>query len=353
MVRKYSYESLIALRDTPGKLPQECEVPLEVSVLRVSQPILKKKVKPHPAKIRSDFFSIDERAKLEQVRQIVRQSKPQFAAVKKAEEVSEKPLNPAAQPFVSQFPNDATDSDSCSDIDYPAPWGEIQLPPPPATKSLRHVERDQWRLKQRAKQIEIGQLTIGNKNLLRAQEIGFKHDIEIPKTPNLYQVCSKRAWDSQVRRWRQMLHKFDHLTEQLWSEEELKEIENQAAAHQKFKERVRKKEAKMTAKIQKQYEAAAAQFSQQPFLVPNADIPNWVLWEQFNELMRQQQHQQMPFQHHKEFHHFQLAGDAAPFVPQSVIEQEEKERQQQQQQQQQEEASQAKEMPTAQSTEVQ
>ena len=30
-----------------------------------------------------------------------------------------------------------------------------------------------------------------------------------PWTPNKHQVCSKRSWDGQVRKWRRALHKYD------------------------------------------------------------------------------------------------------------------------------------------------
>lgn len=36
-----------------------------------------------------------------------------------------------------------------------------------------------------------------------------KRKREDPKTPNKYQVCSKRSWDGQIRKWRRMLHFYD------------------------------------------------------------------------------------------------------------------------------------------------
>ena len=30
-----------------------------------------------------------------------------------------------------------------------------------------------------------------------------------PWTPNKNQVCSKRSWDGQIRKWRRALHRFD------------------------------------------------------------------------------------------------------------------------------------------------
>ena len=34
---------------------------------------------------------------------------------------------------------------------------------------------------------------------------------EDPQTPNIYQVCSKRSFDGQVRKWRRLLHKWDDI----------------------------------------------------------------------------------------------------------------------------------------------
>jgi histone RNA hairpin-binding protein len=30
-----------------------------------------------------------------------------------------------------------------------------------------------------------------------------------PKTPDKYQMCSKRSWDAQLRKWRKLLHQYD------------------------------------------------------------------------------------------------------------------------------------------------
>lgn len=33
-------------------------------------------------------------------------------------------------------------------------------------------------------------------------------------TPNIYQVCSKRSWDGQMRKWRRYLHQWDPQAEE-------------------------------------------------------------------------------------------------------------------------------------------
>lgn len=30
-----------------------------------------------------------------------------------------------------------------------------------------------------------------------------------PRTPDIRQVCSKRSWDGQIRKWRRLLHEYD------------------------------------------------------------------------------------------------------------------------------------------------
>jgi len=69
-------------------------------------------------------------------------------------------------------------------------------------------ESDEKRLEARQKQIDIGKNTPG-----------YQHYVSIipkdtrkrgqPLTPNKHQVCSKRSWDGQVRKWRRMIHRFD------------------------------------------------------------------------------------------------------------------------------------------------
>jgi histone RNA hairpin-binding protein len=40
---------------------------------------------------------------------------------------------------------------------------------------------------------------------LRKQRKKYVH----PQTPDIKQVCSKRSWDGQVKKWRRRLHEFD------------------------------------------------------------------------------------------------------------------------------------------------
>jgi hypothetical protein len=78
------------------------------------------------------------------------------------------------------------------------------------TKKLKAVlkETDARRLAQRQKQIDYGKATAGYKDYSKLIAKS-KRKREDPKTPNKYQVCSKRSWDGQIRKWRRMLHFYD------------------------------------------------------------------------------------------------------------------------------------------------
>lgn len=69
-------------------------------------------------------------------------------------------------------------------------------------------EDDPRRLSQRQKQIDYGKNTAGYVNYIAAVPKS-KRKREDPKTPNKHQVCSKRSWDGQIRKWRRMLHFYD------------------------------------------------------------------------------------------------------------------------------------------------
>jgi len=64
------------------------------------------------------------------------------------------------------------------------------------------------RLETRQKQIDIGKNTTGYQCYF-IQVPKEKRKRCDPQTPNIYQVCSKRSWDGQIRKWRRLLHKYD------------------------------------------------------------------------------------------------------------------------------------------------
>jgi len=74
--------------------------------------------------------------------------------------------------------------------------------------SPSQTETDTHRLSQRQKQITYGYRTLGylRYRLLVPKD---KRRKEHPRTPRKEQICSKRSWDGQVKKWRRELHKWD------------------------------------------------------------------------------------------------------------------------------------------------
>jgi len=74
--------------------------------------------------------------------------------------------------------------------------------------SPSQLETDPHRLSQRQKQVTYGYRTLGylRYRLLVPRD---KRRQEHPRTPRKEQVCSKRSWDGQVKKWRRELHKWD------------------------------------------------------------------------------------------------------------------------------------------------
>lgn len=75
-------------------------------------------------------------------------------------------------------------------------------------KKQKPREQDPRRLSARQKQIDIGMNTPGYIKFNETVPLNARTK-EHPKTPDIYQVCSKRSWDGQVRKWRRQLHDFD------------------------------------------------------------------------------------------------------------------------------------------------
>eukprot|EP00164_Ancoracysta_twista_P000628 GFYU01000833.1.p1 GENE.GFYU01000833.1~~GFYU01000833.1.p1 ORF type:complete len:304 (+),score=90.50 GFYU01000833.1:336-1247(+) len=82
------------------------------------------------------------------------------------------------------------------------------LAPPAAKKKVKKVETNEDRLRQRAKQIEIGKSTVEYQRYVKDVQVD-KRGREDPRTPDIHRVCSKRCFDGQLRKWRRDLHKWD------------------------------------------------------------------------------------------------------------------------------------------------
>lgn len=67
---------------------------------------------------------------------------------------------------------------------------------------------DPHRLCQRQKQIDYGKNTLGYERYIEMVP-RYKRTKSHPRTPDIRQVCSKRSWDGQIRKWRRLLHEYD------------------------------------------------------------------------------------------------------------------------------------------------
>jgi len=84
----------------------------------------------------------------------------------------------------------------------------LEWRPKKTPKKVKPRESDVRRLAARQKQIDIGMNTVGYQRFCEAVPVD-KRTKEHPKIPDIHQVCSKRSWDGQVRKWRRMLHDYD------------------------------------------------------------------------------------------------------------------------------------------------
>ena len=77
----------------------------------------------------------------------------------------------------------------------------------------RAQETDAHRIKVRQKQIEFGYNTLGYARYLELvpkPQRGRDKNLH-PRTPDPYQVCSKRSYDGQIRKWRGLRSRFSFI----------------------------------------------------------------------------------------------------------------------------------------------
>ncbi len=74
--------------------------------------------------------------------------------------------------------------------------------------SLSERETCPTKLASRQKQIDFGKNTQGYERYCAIVPRSGRKRSD-PWTPNKNQLCSKRSWDGQIRKWRRALHKFD------------------------------------------------------------------------------------------------------------------------------------------------
>jgi len=118
-----------------------------------------------------------------------------------------KPLQPKTV-FVNQTPMPETKLVSRTPPYVTSPPYSPEPVTPDMELSPSQMEKDPHRLSQRQKQITYGYRTLGylRYRLLVPRD---KRRKEHPRTPRKEQICSKRSWDGQVKKWRRELHKWD------------------------------------------------------------------------------------------------------------------------------------------------
>eukprot|EP01018_Ginkgo_biloba_P035491 Gb_20984 [translate_table: standard] len=105
----------------------------------------------------------------------------------------------------------------------------------PSSTREKPLETDPHKLSQRQKQIDYGKNTLGYERYIEiVPRLWRPVSVEVfivyflntyedriccrfwnqrkryhPQTPDIKQVCSKRSWDGQVKKWRRLLHEFD------------------------------------------------------------------------------------------------------------------------------------------------
>ena len=67
------------------------------------------------------------------------------------------------------------------------------------------------RLQTRLRQVQYGYNTVGYVRYLQLvpREVRSRNQIGHPRTPDPYQIWSKRSYDGQVKKWRRLLHRYD------------------------------------------------------------------------------------------------------------------------------------------------
>jgi len=130
------------------------------------------------------------------------------------------PALPSIPPVPSQWWSPATV------LDGPRRRKEEPMAERPRREKPR--ELDARRLAARQKQLDIGMNTLGYRRFLELIPESERNKGQW-KMPDKFQVCSKRSWDGQVRKWRRMLHTFDPLDakeEEALSKEKFSSDEN-------------------------------------------------------------------------------------------------------------------------------
>ncbi|KAM9982031.1 hypothetical protein ACTFIY_004325 [Dictyostelium cf. discoideum] len=102
-------------------------------------------------------------------------------------------------------------------------------------------ETDPKRLAARQRQIDIGKMTAGYKNYIALVPKSKRKPTD-PKTPNKNQVCSKRSWDGQIKKWRRQLHENYDWTGIPFNEKEVEASNNESTEESSLEKEMNKLE---------------------------------------------------------------------------------------------------------------
>jgi len=112
-----------------------------------------------------------------------------------------------SSPLQVPLPNPPKDANvSPTPIAVTSPTVSEMEAEPPIQKAAH--EDSARRLETRQRQIDIGKATAGYQNYSKIVPKERRKRTD-PWTPNKNQVCSKRSWDGQIRKWRRELHQWD------------------------------------------------------------------------------------------------------------------------------------------------
>mmetsp|Transcript_38144 Transcript_38144/g.107796 ORF Transcript_38144/g.107796 Transcript_38144/m.107796 type:complete len:294 (+) Transcript_38144:304-1185(+) len=133
----------------------------------------------------------------------------------------QQPCHPVEEEQQAAGPN-PPDFSSEFEVDYDAP----------KAASVAN-ETDQHRIAQRQRQIDFGKNTRGYVRYRQlvpkaSRRMAGRRPVD-PVTPDVTQICSKRAFDGQIKQWRRMLHQFDPPADEDEEEIDLNSIINAAA----------------------------------------------------------------------------------------------------------------------------
>ncbi|KAN0035723.1 hypothetical protein ACTA71_005011 [Dictyostelium dimigraforme] len=146
---------------------------------------------------------------------------------------SNKKINDVAAAFA------AVANTSINATEQPVVDGATPTAESPKKTPLR--ETDPKRLAARQRQIDIGKMTAGYKNYIALVPKSKRKPTD-PKTPNKNQVCSKRSWDGQIKKWRRQLHENYDWTGIPFNEKEVEASNNESTEESALEKEMNKLE---------------------------------------------------------------------------------------------------------------